>query len=236
MVTVCAVNVIGYVRVSADDQAESGAELLAQPSRRSADAAVGALWRSTRAPRQRELSSPDLGSQRALQDVERGAGEALVVAKLDRLSRSLLDFSALMEKSRKRGWALVALDLGVDTTTPAGEMMAPVLATFAQYERRLIGLRTKEALAIKRSQGVRLGRRSTLAPSTRRRIVALRARGTSYARIAERLNGDGVGTGQGGRRWYSSSVQAVLRSARAEAPVGNNSPRDREAKLRTART
>lgn len=151
----------------------------------------------------------------ALSDVDEGGARALVVAKLDRLSRSLLDFSSLMERSRKRGWALVALDLGVDTTTPAGEMMASVLATFAQYERRLIGLRTKEALAIKRSQGVRLGRQSTLAPSTRRRIVGLRARGLSYAKIAERLNDRNVLTGQGGLRWYVSSIQAVLRSVSA---------------------
>ena len=46
-----------------------------------------------------------------------------------------------MERSRKEGWALVALDLGVDTSTPTGEVMAGVLALFAQFERRLIGQR-----------------------------------------------------------------------------------------------
>lgn len=67
-----------------------------------------------------------------------------------------------MERARKSRWALVALDIGVDTTTPAGEMMANVLAVFAQFERRLIGQRTREALAVKRLQGVRLGRRPSL--------------------------------------------------------------------------
>ena len=95
----------------------------------------------------------------ALEAIEAGTAEGLVVAKLDRLSRSLLDFAALMERGRKRGWNLIALDLGVDTSTPSGEMMASVLATFAQqFERRLIGQRTKDALAVKRSQGVVLGR------------------------------------------------------------------------------
>jgi hypothetical protein len=83
---------------------------------------------------------------------------ALVVAKLDRLSRSMLDFTAVMAKATKQGWALVALDCAVDTTTAAGEAMANVLATFAQFERRLISQRTKEALAVKKAPGVRLGR------------------------------------------------------------------------------
>lgn len=51
----------------------------------------------------------------------------------------MLDFAAIMAKAQKQGWALVALDLAVDTTTPAGEAMANVIATLAQFERRLIG-------------------------------------------------------------------------------------------------
>ena len=74
----------------------------------------------------------------------------------------MLDFTALMATAQKQGWALVALDCAVDTTTPAGEAMANVLAMFAQFERRLISQRTREALAVKRSQGVRLGRPPTL--------------------------------------------------------------------------
>ena len=56
----------------------------------------------------------------------------LIVSKLDRLSRSMLDFASLMQKATREHWGLVALDLGVDTSTPAGEAMAHVLATFAQ--------------------------------------------------------------------------------------------------------
>jgi DNA invertase Pin-like site-specific DNA recombinase len=64
------------------------------------------------------------------------------------------------DQSRRRGWSLVALDLGVDTTSPQGELTATVIASFAQYERRLIGVRTKEALAEKRAAGVVLGARA----------------------------------------------------------------------------
>ena len=65
------------------------------------------------------------------------------MAKLDRLSRSMLDFSKLMAKAKKQRWALVALDCAVDTSTPSGEAMANMLATFAQFERRLISQRTR---------------------------------------------------------------------------------------------
>jgi len=55
-----------------------------------------------------------------------------MVAKLDRLSRSMLDFAQLMEITRKHSWALVALDVNVDTTTPSGEMVAGVTAVVAR--------------------------------------------------------------------------------------------------------
>ena len=159
------------------------------------------------------------GVQAALGVLERGEADALVVAKLDRLSRSMLDFAAVMQKAQKQGWALVALDCAVDTTTPAGEAMANVLATFAQFERRLIAERTREALAATRAQGVRLGRRSTLPPAVRRRIQQARAEGLSLPKIAEQLNAEGVPTGQGGRRWYPSSVRPVLVSAGQATPL-----------------
>jgi len=59
-----------------------------------------------------------------------------------------------MMYSEKGGWGLVALDAPVDTTTPAGRAMAQILSVFAELERRLIGERTKAALAVKRDQGV----------------------------------------------------------------------------------
>jgi DNA invertase Pin-like site-specific DNA recombinase len=136
-------------------------------------------------------------------------------AKLDRLSRSMLDFTALMAKAQKQGWALVALDCAVDTTTPAGEAMANVLATFAQFERRLISQRTREALAVKRDKGVVLGRPLSVDDSIVRRIVRERDRGWSLRSIADGLNADRVPTGQGGKCWYAATVRAVaLRAER----------------------
>jgi DNA invertase Pin-like site-specific DNA recombinase len=74
----------------------------------------------------------------------------------------MIDFTALMGTAQKQHWALVALDVAVDTFTPTGEATANMLATFAQFERRLIGQRTKEALAVKKANGVRLGRPSAV--------------------------------------------------------------------------
>src|SRR5207248_6984277 len=97
---------------------------------------------------------PHRASQFPLPPRPRAATQGQPLARsANRLSRSLLDFSGLVEQSRREGWQLVALDLGVDTSTPSGEMLANVLAVFAQFERRLIGQRTREALAIKRAQG-----------------------------------------------------------------------------------
>jgi len=85
-----------------------------------------------------------------------------MVSKLDRLSRSLLDFAGLMHRAQVGGWNVVALDLGIDLATPAGEFMASVMASAAQWERRIIGQRTRDALAVRKAEGHRLGRPSSL--------------------------------------------------------------------------
>jgi DNA invertase Pin-like site-specific DNA recombinase len=156
----------------------------------------------------KDLKRP--GVQEALRVLEACEAKALVVAKLDRLSRSMLDFAALMATAQKQSWALVALDCAVDTSTPAGEAMAHVLATFGQFERRLIGQRTKEALAAKKAAGVRLGRRPNVPQPVVRRIQRQRARGDSFRKIADDLCEAGVPTAQGGARWYAATVRHVL--------------------------
>jgi len=89
-------------------------------------------------------------------------------------------------------------------------MLSSVLAVFAQFERRLIGQRTREALAVERAQGVQLGRRRTMPDEIVDRIRSERDRGASLSAIANALNADGVPTAQGGRQWYPSTVRAVL--------------------------
>jgi DNA invertase Pin-like site-specific DNA recombinase len=134
---------------------------------------------------------------------------------MDRLSRSLLDFTLMMGEAQREGWALIAPNCPVDPSTPTGEAMASIMATFAQLERRLIGQRTREALAAKRAQGVRLGRPASVSLGVVRSIAAERDAGASLRAIAERLSAEGVATAHGGRRWYASTVRAVLESQAA---------------------
>ena len=215
------VQAVGYLRVSTEEQAASGLGLDAQRAAVERYAAAQG-WELVEVLADEGTSGKSIEGrvalEQALNRVE-GRGrlaQALVVAKLDRLSRSLLDFASLMERSRRNGWQLVALDLGVDTATPSGEMMANVLATFAQFERRLIGQRTRDALAAKKAAGARLGRPVTLSEEIRRRIVAERLEGRSWPRIAAGLNSDGVPTARGGACWRVSTIQAVYRSSQLD--------------------
>jgi len=79
-----------------------------------------------------------------------------------------------------------------------------------QFERRLIGQRTKEALAAKKAAGVRLGRPPTVPQAVVRRMQRLRTRGLSLRAIADALNEHRVPTAQGGKRWYAATVRHVL--------------------------
>jgi DNA invertase Pin-like site-specific DNA recombinase len=207
--------VLGYTRVSTEEQGKSGAGLAAQRSsiRQACEARGYELLRITEDGGFSAKSLDRPGITSVLAELDDGRADALMVAKLDRLSRSLLDFATLMERARRKGWALVALDLGVDTSTPAGEMMANVLATFAQFERRLIGQRTKDALAMKRASGVQLGRPRSTPDEIVRRIVAERAAGSTQQAICDHLNAEGIPTPRGGAIWRPSSVTAVLASA-----------------------
>jgi len=201
---------VGYVRVSTDDQADSGLGLAAKRAAVATEAkhrgwTLVAVHQDSLSGR--SLSRPGLVA--ALAAVESGEAAGIIVAKLDRLSRSLRDFAELMVRAQTGGWNLVALDLGIDLSTPAGEFMANVMASAAQWERRIIGQRTRDALAIKRSQGVRLGRPSVLPESVAKRIVAAHAAGSGWSAIARDLNELGVPTAHGGRRWYPSTVRSV---------------------------
>ena len=121
----------------------------------------------------------------------------------------MVDFAGLMDRASRERWGLVALDLGVDTSTPSGEVMAGVLALFAQFERRLIGQRTKDALAAKKAAGVRLGRPTTIPDSIASQIVDWRAAGLTLRTIVERLTLEDVPTVSGGG-WRISTIQRVL--------------------------
>ena len=203
---------VGYVRVSTDEQADSGLGLDAQRAAIEAETArrgweLHGVYTDTASGK---TLSRRPGLEDALAKLDRGDADALVVAKLDRLSRSTKDFGTLMERAQRRGWAPVVLDLGVDTTTPAGELVASVMVSVAQWERRAIGQRTKEALAAKKAQGAILGRPRQLPAATRARIVGMRSNGLSLRAISDTLNSEGVPTAQGGALWHASTIRNIV--------------------------
>jgi DNA invertase Pin-like site-specific DNA recombinase len=210
--------VIAYCRVSTEEQADSGLGLAAQEKALRAECErrdIHLLESHTDAGLSgKSLGRPALSA--ALAALDAGNGSVLMVAKLDRLSRSVHDLSGLMKTAQQGGWDLVALDANVDTTTPGGKAMAHVMATFAELERDLISERTKAALSIKRSQGVRLGRPPTLPSDVVSRLVASHDEGASWSAIARQLNDEQVPTAQGGRCWYPTTVRNVVLSARVK--------------------
>ncbi|MEO5842949.1 MAG: recombinase family protein [Acidimicrobiales bacterium] len=215
--TVEADRVVGYVRVSTDEQADSALGLTAQRSAIVAEVERRG-WTLTAIYEDAGVSGKSLnrpGIAAALNAIETGQASVLMVAKLDRLSRSLADFARLMAQAQRERWNLVALDLGIDLSTPSGEFMANVMSSAAQWERRIIGQRTRDALAVKKAQGATLGRPKTLDNDVVRRIVNEHQAGAGWSAIARKLNEAGVPTAHSGSKWHPSTVRAVVTSASA---------------------
>ena len=220
---------LAYARVSTVDQHESGLGMDAQLASTHAaidergwilagsvvDAAVG----GSVPPDRREALGP------ALAALDAGDADALVVARLDRLTRSLLSWAELVERSRRRRWAIVAVAEGFDLSSDSGEMTAAVLAAVAQYERRLIGARTREAMAAARARGVRLGRPVEHSPAVRGLVAEMRSGGATLQRIADRLTAEGAPTPRGGR-WHPSTVRTILGSARLDTEASDRLAED----------
>ena len=206
--------VIGYVRVSTHKQDIGPAVQMAALQ----DAAARNGWELD-IRREDAASAASLKNRpvlaEALADLKAGRADALAVSKLDRLSRSVADFATMLETAARQRWAVISLDLGIDTTTITGAAMAQVTVTFAEMERKKIAERTREGMArIKAETGKHMGRRSVLPAETVQRIRDARAAGRSLAAIAETLNAEGVSTAAGGT-WHASTVSRVLNRVEA---------------------
>ena len=176
----------------------------------------------------KSLARPELA--RALAMLESGAADALLVTKLDRLTRCVADLGELVERYFASRFALLSVGDSIDTRTASGRLILNVLASVAQWEREAIAERTREALAqVKREGGhvgrVGLGKRRTGAKdaagrqevvedatgaATLARARALREAGLSFAAVATRLAAEGHATSRGGR-WASETVRKALR-------------------------
>ena len=169
--------IIGYARVSTEDQ-----HLDAQTS---ALEAAGA---------ERIFSEKISGTKKVRPELARmieqlRGGDVVVVAKYDRLSRSLQDLLSIVEAIREQGAEFRSLAEDIDTTTPAGRLVFHVFASIAQFERERISERTKEGLVAARKRGRTGGRPPALSAERRTEVVRMRdqeGRGiTELARLFE---------------------------------------------------
>jgi DNA invertase Pin-like site-specific DNA recombinase len=204
-----------YVRVSSREQEASGLSLAAQKDA-SAAAALDRDW--TLSHIAVEVASAGNIRRRPvlnhlLDDLDAGKYEALIVTRLDRLARSLIDFLAMLERADANGWQLVCLSPNVDMSDPYGRCMAQVAGSFAELERALISIRTREGLSTEQAQGnIRrkaaaqcYGDRETI-----ERIVRLSSmEGWSYGDIARQLTAEGVPTRRGGA-WTSTQIRRII--------------------------
>ncbi|HWB13363.1 MAG TPA: recombinase family protein [Pirellulales bacterium] len=228
--------VIGYVRVSTEEQANEGQSLGNQRSKLSQyatlydielvdvveDAGVSA----------KSLDRP--GLRRALARIRGGEAEGLLIAKLDRLTRHVADWNSLIEGyfSERAGKRLFSVADAIDTRTAAGRMVLNMLVTVAQWEREIIAERTREALQHKITKGERLGRtrygyqlvqigqtpkgkpiyqeaEDPRQQAGLRRMRELRDAGLPFRAIGAKLGEEGFAT-KDGKPWQAATIKNIL--------------------------
>lgn len=218
---------IGYIRVSTNEQATQGVSLEAQRAKIRAYCDLYSLELvevlEDAGKSAKNLNRPAM--QEILDRIKRKDVEAIVILKLDRLTRSVRDLADIMELVSKRGISLVSVEEKLDTGTAAGRMVLNVMATVSQWEREIIGERTKTAMQHKKQQGQVVGTVPFGFERQGNRLVPIRQEqeaisfmrilkdsGLSFRRIADELKQRGIQTKKGGR-WAHQQVKSVLQAA-----------------------
>lgn len=116
------------------------------------------------------------------------AGDVLIVTRIDRLGRSLIDLIETIEDLGRRGVEFRSLSEAIDTSQPGGQLLFSITGAFAQYERAMIRTRTREGLVAARARGTRLGRPPALTAEQQATIYQLAGEGTSIAALARMFN------------------------------------------------
>ncbi|GLQ90647.1 recombinase family protein [Dyella flagellata] len=116
-------------------------------------------------------------------------GDTLVITKLDRMARSVLDLAKIADQLRQKGVTLKVLDQAIDTSTSEGKLMFSLLASFAEFENDIRAERQMDGIAKARMKGVQFGRKQALTAEQIGRIKTLREEESfSVPQIAERFN------------------------------------------------
>ena len=126
--------------------------------------------------------------QRLLQDIEAGRIDVIVVYKIDRLSRSLMQFAKLVEVFDANNVTFVSVTQSFNTTTSMGRLTLNILLSFAQFEREVIGERIRDKFAASRARGMWMGGKVPLGYDVRdRKLVVNEAEAARLLMIFERF-------------------------------------------------
>lgn len=198
---------VAYIRVSTDKQADAGQSLEAQKAKVEAYAGLYDLELVEvvidAGQSAKSLSRP--GLMRVLAMLKSGQAEAVVVVKLDRLTRSVRDLGELVETYFANGKAaLLSVSEQIDTRSAGGRLVLNVLASVSQWEREAIGERTSAVMQFKASQGEYTGGKAPyglVAVAGEQAVVAAareaKAAGLSLRAIARTLEARGFVTRAG---------------------------------------
>jgi site-specific DNA recombinase len=220
---------IGYVRVSTEKQADFGVSLEAQTEKVRAMAVVqGAELTEViidAGESAKSLNRP--GMARLLALVDSRAVDIVIIAKLDRLTRSVKDLAELLERFNRRGVSLVSVADALDTRSAAGRLVLNIMVSVSQWERECIGERTRDAMHHKRANGERVGtvpfgyrtaadgchlEADQAEQGVLSRMRELKAAGHTTRQIADELNRQGFTTRRG-TAWRFQYVAEGLRAA-----------------------
>jgi site-specific DNA recombinase len=170
------------------------------------------IWTLTELIRDAGHSAKSLkrpGMTRLLAMVHAGEVDVVMVYKLDRLTRSVVDLGKLLDLFKHRRVDLVSLQESLDATTATGELMMNLLASVSQWKRKVIGERTRDAMAHLKAQGKRYCHTAYDNPEGIALMHRLRAEGYSYERIATHLTQARVPTAIGGP-WQAMVVYGIV--------------------------
>jgi DNA invertase Pin-like site-specific DNA recombinase len=231
--------VIGYCRVSTEDQSVHGHSLPAQEQKIRQYADLYGLQVSEIIT-DAGLSAKNFnrpGIQTILTMIKKKEVESVIVAKLDRLTRNVRDLADIVELCNKTDTALISVNEHIDTGTAAGRMILNMLGVISQWEREAIGERTSASLQYKKQSGKKYNCHTIYGYSEQDGIlnvneaeqnnitlmVHLREQGLSFKAIAERLNTMDIQS-RTGNNWHSEQIRRVIANTEDRKNINVNLP------------
>ena len=220
------------MRVSTEKQADSGVSLEAQQEKIRAMAVVKGIELVDLIIDAGESAKSlnRAGMTQLLALVDARAVDVVIIAKLDRLTRSVKDLAELLERFTRRGVSLVSVADSLDTQSAAGRLVLNIMVSVSQWEREAIGERTRDAMRHKRSCGERVGTvpfgyrvagdglHLEVEPGEQAvavQVWAMKAAGLTLRRITAELNRRGLTT-RHGTAWRFQYVAQVVRASQSE--------------------